>query len=116
MPLTVCIPVDAHGQVDPRWGRAAQVATAHLAGGAVQDWTVHPVGWDVQHDLAGEGQHHARVARFLMEQQVTDVVAGHMGEGMRVMLSRMGIRLHLGAAGEARALLEALAKHGDGEG
>lgn len=99
----VSVAVDAAGMVDPRWGRASTVAVASVDAGGVQDWQVYAVGWDRLHDARTEGMHHAEVARFLQEHAVTDVVANHMGPGMEHMLSRMGIKVHLGAGGEARA-------------
>jgi predicted Fe-Mo cluster-binding NifX family protein len=102
-PTVVCVPVDAAGAVDRRWGRAHTVAVASMADGAVRDWVEHVVAWDELHDQGAEGLHHARVARFLQEHAVTDVVAAHMGVGMEHMLARMGIAVHFGAAGDARA-------------
>lgn len=107
--VIVCIPVGTQGDVDPRWGRAARVAVVTIEGGAVADWQEHEVGWDVLHDAAGEGSHHARIARFLRDHAVDTVVANHMGGGMSRMLERMGIAVHLGAAGDARRAVEAAA-------
>lgn len=98
----VCVPVDPTGQVEPRWGRAPRVALARLDGGDVKTWEEHDVGWDALHEERAEGLHHAGVARFLQEHGVTDVVAHHMGPGMEHMLARMGLRVHLGAQGDAR--------------
>jgi len=99
----VCVAVDSAGVVDPRWGRAATVAVAAVDEGAIKNWQVYPVGWDRLHDERQEGMHHADVARFLQEHGVTHVVANHMGSGMEHMLSRMGVAVHLGVNGDARA-------------
>lgn len=109
MGQVVCVPVTAQGDVDPRWGRAARVAVAHLANGRVERWQEIDVAWDRDHDAQGEGRHHAAVARFLLDQGVEVVVAHHMGEPMRHMLERMGVGVRLGAAGPARAAAAALA-------
>lgn len=108
---TVCVPVTADGQVDPRWGRAGRVAVARVdEAGEVASWEEIDVGWDRAHDARGEGGHHADVARFLQARSVDTVVANHMGEPMRHMLERMGVDIHLGASGGARAAVaEALA-------
>ncbi len=107
--MILCVPVTAGGEVDPRWGRAGRVAVAEVDAGQLRRWEEVPVGWDVLHDQATEGNHHARVARFLQEHRVQVVVAGHMGDGMRLMLDRMGIEIRLGATGPAReAVLQAL--------
>ncbi|HLZ48897.1 MAG TPA: NifB/NifX family molybdenum-iron cluster-binding protein [Candidatus Limnocylindria bacterium] len=88
--------------MDPRWGRAARVALATVAGDTIQQWQEIDVHWEELHDAGGEGQHHARVARFLQENGVQAVVAAHMGAPMEQMLRKMGIALHLGASGIAR--------------
>jgi predicted Fe-Mo cluster-binding NifX family protein len=100
--VTVCIPVTIDGRTDRRWGRASRVAVAAVSDGRITDWREIEVGWDVEHDQGSEGSHHARVARFLRDQQVQAVVAGHMGDGMTRMLATMGIRTVLGADGDAR--------------
>jgi len=100
--VTICIPVTRDGQIDPRWGRAQRVAIASVKDGRVESWQEIDVGWGTAHDAGPEGQHHARVARFLQEHGVEVVVANHMGPGMAQMLSRMGIGVRLGASGNAR--------------
>ena len=105
----ICIPVDDQGRVEPRWGKAPEVAVAQVNDqGQIENWEVFAVGWDVLHDQNGEGQHHARIARFLMDHKVTDVAAGHMGPGMERMIQSMRLNLHLGAQGDARAVVERL--------
>lgn len=107
--MIACVPVDSDGVVDPRWGRAAQVALATLEDGVIAEWREMRVTWDSLHDTGGEGAHHARVARFLREHHVDAVVADHMGAGMARMLGVMGVTAHLGAAGDARvAVLSAV--------
>ena len=106
----VCVPVDAQGRVDPRWGRARTVAVAEVIASGLGDWVTYPVEWDRRHDLQTEGRHHAEIARFLQDHAVTDVVVDHVGEGMARMLARMGIRVHTNASGDAKtAVLRALA-------
>lgn len=101
--LTVCIPVTTEGLIDPRWGRADRVAITEVTAGRIGAWHEYEVRWDSLHDAGTEGSHHARVARFLQEHQVQAVVANHMGEPMVHMLERMGVKVWLGAAGDARA-------------
>ena len=100
--MRICIPITADDQVDPRWGRAHQVAIADIAEGEITGWWEHEVCWDTLHDTGTEGAHHARVARFLREQHVGSVVAEHMGTGMQRMLHTMGITVYFGAHGDAR--------------
>ena len=72
--MIVCIPVSEDGSVDQRWGRARRVAIVHASDGAIADWSEHDVGWDRLHDAGGEGEHHARIARFVKEHGVDVVV------------------------------------------
>lgn len=100
--MRVCIPVTSDGQVDPRWGRAARVAVADVQGGSLIAWDEFAVAWDQLHDETTEGGHHARVARFVRDNRIDAVVAGHMGEPMVQMLGRLGIAVHLDVVGDAR--------------
>jgi len=100
--MVVCVPVMSDGQVDPRWGRAARVAIVDVKGGVLAGWREFDVAWDELHDVGTEGGHHARVARFLREQDVQTVLAHHMGPEMLNMLGRMGLTARLGASGDAR--------------
>ena len=96
-----CIPITHDHQVGHGWGKAPTVAIAEIESGAILSWRVEEVGWDVLHD-SGEGNHHARVVRFIRDNAVTLVVAQHMGEPMQNMLTKLGVRVALGAAGDAR--------------
>jgi predicted Fe-Mo cluster-binding NifX family protein len=106
--VIVCVPVTPDGLIDPRWGRADRVAIASLGSAGIDSWAEHEVGWGRSHDEAGEGQHHAQVARFLRDHGVAAVVAHHMGEGMQLMLGKMGIDVVLGASGRAADAVGAL--------
>ena len=108
--MVICVPVTPDGAIDTSWGRAARVAVIRVEDGAIVADEVHPVGWDSLHDEGTEGSHHARVARFLKDQGVDVVLAGHMGPPMVRMLGQMGIQARLGAAGDARAAALAVAK------
>ena len=88
--MRVCVPITAEGQVDPRWGRADRVAVASVADGQITDWQEFTVGWGTLHDVGTEGAHHARVARFLRDNQVQPVAVRHVGPGMQRMLGSMG--------------------------
>jgi predicted Fe-Mo cluster-binding NifX family protein len=78
------------------------MALARVDGGRLVEWTEHDVRWGDQHDSGTEGSHHARIARFLIDNHVDTVVAGHMGPPMVRMLGTMGLQVHLGASGDAR--------------
>jgi predicted Fe-Mo cluster-binding NifX family protein len=100
--MIACIPVSADGSVDPRWGRADRVAVADLHPDGIHSWQEFDVEWGRLHDSGPEGEHHARVARFLRDHEVQVVVADHMGPPMEHMLIRMGIAVRLGAGGRAK--------------
>jgi predicted Fe-Mo cluster-binding NifX family protein len=100
--MVICVPVTEEGLVDPRWGRADRVAIAEVAGDGIGAWQEYDVGWNALHDAGTEGSHHARVARFLQDHHVEAVVANHMGTPMVHMLEKMGVKVWLGARGNAR--------------
>jgi len=100
--VLVCVPVTVDGSIDPRWGRADRVAIAQVTEQGVGGWQEFDVGWNTLHDAGTEGSHHARIARFLLDNRVEAVVANHMGPPMANMLDRMGLKVRLGATGDAR--------------
>lgn len=100
--MLVCVPVTAEGLIDPRWGRADRVAITEVTDYGIGTWQEHEVGWNALHDAGTEGSHHARVARFVKEHHVDVVLANHMGPPMVHMLERMGVKVLLGAMGNAR--------------
>lgn len=101
--MKVCVPITTGGQVDPRWGRAERVAVAEVSGSQVSDWQEFAVGWGTLHDQGTEGSHHARVARFLLDNKVQAVAVAHVGAGMQRMLDSMAIRVVAGLSGDARS-------------
>jgi predicted Fe-Mo cluster-binding NifX family protein len=105
--MIVCAPVTSEGMIDPRWGRADWVAVADVVDGEVVSWQEVEVSWSRLHDEGTPGSHHARVVSFLRDQHVEAVVANHMGDGMLRMLETMSLPVHLGAAGDARAGVQA---------
>lgn len=114
--MIVCITVSEDGRAGGGWGRAHRVALATTSSGVITDWREVEVGWDTAHDEGTEGSHHARIARFLIDNHVDAVVTGHMGPPMARMLSTMGIRTAFDATGDARtAVLTALAELGTTE-
>jgi predicted Fe-Mo cluster-binding NifX family protein len=100
--VVVCVPVTVNGLIDPRWGRANRVAIAEVTEQGIAGWQEFDVGWNTLHDAGSEGSHHARIARFLLDNRVEAVVANHMGVPMANMLDRMGLKVRLGALGDAR--------------
>lgn len=100
--MRVCVAITADGEVDPRWGRADRVAVAEIADGQIRGWQEFDVAWGTLHDQGTEGSHHARIARFLRDNQVQTVAAHHVGPGMERMLGSMAIRLVTGVSGPAR--------------
>ena len=107
--LVVCIPVSTDRQMGHSWGKASRVAVVTVSGGAITDWAEHAVAWDESHDVGTEGSHHARVVRFLLDQNITTVIAEHMGPPMANTLGKMGIDTHIGVSGDAEAAVLAVA-------
>ena len=107
--MRVCVPMTEAGDIDPRWGRADQVAIADVVDGEVRAWEQHHVGWGAAHDTGTEGAHHARIASFLRDHGVEAVAVDHVGAGMQRMLATMGVRLVTGVSGEARAAVRTAA-------
>ncbi|MHB1739160.1 MAG: NifB/NifX family molybdenum-iron cluster-binding protein, partial [Actinomycetes bacterium] len=68
--MIVCVPIGPGGLVDPAWGRADQVGIAVVEAGHITDWRTVDVGWGAQRAEGREGAHHARIARFLRDNQV----------------------------------------------
>jgi predicted Fe-Mo cluster-binding NifX family protein len=108
--MIVCTPVTNEGMVDPRWGRADWVAVADVVDGEIVSWQEVEVSWSRLHDEGTPGSHHARVVTFLREHHVEAVVATHIGDGMVRLLDSMGLPVHLGAAGDARAAVQAVSR------
>lgn len=105
--MKVCIPITATGRIDHRFGRAQRLAVATVQSGEVSDWTELDVDWDVLRQQGSDGSHHARVARFLRDNQVEVILVSHVGEGMLRMLGSMGIRLQAPLSEDARAAVAA---------
>jgi predicted Fe-Mo cluster-binding NifX family protein len=105
--VRVCVPITTEGQVDPRWGRADRVAVADVVEGEIAGWQEFTVAWGTLHDEGTEGAHHARVARFLRDNQVQAIAVRHVGPGMQRMLGSMAIRVVDGLGGDARSAARA---------
>ena len=101
--MILCAPVTSEGMIDHGWGRAERVALADVVDGEIVSWREVEVSWNRTHDEGTPGSHHARVVTFLRDQHVEAVVVNHMGDGMARSLATMGLPVHLGAAGDARA-------------
>lgn len=101
--MIVAVPVTDDGQVDRRWGKARQVAIATVVDGEIKDWTIHETNWDRLHDEGHHGAHHARVVRFLRDNNVEAVVIDHAGASMLNTMTKMRLTITLDASGPARA-------------
>jgi predicted Fe-Mo cluster-binding NifX family protein len=100
--MIVCVAVADDGTVAQRWARAERVALADVTPAGIESWREIDVRWADLRETGSEGRHHARVARFLRENQVGAVAARHMGAGMEHMLGKLGVAVRLGASGNAR--------------
>jgi len=108
--MIMCTPVTKEGTIDPRWGRADRIAVAEVVNGEIMSWQEVEVSWSRLHDEGTHGSHHARVVTFLRGNKVEALVANHIGDGMVRMLDSMGLPVHLGAAGDARAAVLAASR------
>lgn len=100
--MIIAVPVAADEEVDPRWGKAKNVALAKVEEGAITAWEVFDVGWDALHDQGEHGTHHGRIVRFLREHSVDAVVINHAGAPMMNTMAKMGLRIAIEATGPAR--------------
>ena len=100
--MIVAVPVTTDGQLDPRWGKADQVAVANVEDGKVKDWVAHRTDWQRLHDEGPHGTHHARVVRFLLDNKVEAVVIDHAGAPMLNTLQKLGVMVVLDASGPAK--------------
>lgn len=100
--MIVVVPVAPDGQVGGHFGKAHLMAVANVQGGAVVDWRVEEVAWDVQHDLGTHGSHHARIVRFMVDNRVEAVCFIHMGPPMMNTLTKLGLTLLPITPGDAR--------------
>lgn len=112
--MILTVPVTAAGQVDVRFGKAVTMAVAQVVDAQITDWQLHEVGWDVLHDQGEHGQHHARIVRFLIDQQVERVLFAHMGPPMQHTIGKMGLDLvQVGQMDARDAILQAAALERD---
>ena len=92
--MKLTVPIADDGQIDPRFGKAVRMAVGTVADdGQLTDWQINEVGWDVLHDQGEHGQHHARIVRFLKENQIDRVVFAHIGQPMMHTIDKMGLQL-----------------------
>lgn len=111
--MKLMIPVNPDGTSDARFGRAHWVAVAEVADGEIAAWQVHEVSWDVLHDEGAHGAHHARVMKFITDQELEAVVSAEMGAGMARMLHAAKLPILPSRPGDAKAaVLAAVADPG----
>lgn len=103
--MIVAVPVTPEGRVDPRWGKASQVAVARVDDGEISSWEEHTVGWDRLHDEGTHGSHHARIVRFLRDHHIDAVVIDHCGAPMLNVMQKMGLVVVVDAEGPAREVI-----------
>lgn len=103
--MVICISIAGGDQVGGGWGKARDVAVAEVSPeGEILRWEDFNVRWDELHGQGGEGAHHARIAKFLMDHGVERVITGHMGPGMHHMLEKMNISTVVDVQGNAREI------------
>ena len=107
--MIIAAAVEPDGSVGHSWGKAKSVVVATVEAGRVEDWRPYEVAWDLLHDEGAPGAHHARVVTFLRTHGVQMVLVDHVGDGMRRMLTTMGVDLRERIHGDARAAMRAAA-------
>ena len=105
--MRIAMPVEGE-QVGHGWGRARVVAIVDISDGKVSGWQEDPVGWDTLHNSGTEGAHHARIVRWCRDNEITDVLVHHMGQGMVTTLTKLGLNLHQTNLPGARESVDAL--------
>lgn len=91
--VIVTVPVTEDESIERRFGKAPRMAVAKVCGDGLLDWQVYDVNWDVLHDQSQHGEHHARIVKFMRENQVERVLFEHMGPPMMNTLNKMGLTL-----------------------
>ncbi len=109
--MVVCVPVTQDGQVGDTWERTHDVVIARVdnATGRVDQWDEFPIRWDERPDSGGREQQHARIARFLTEHGVEQVICGYISDSVLHMLQRMDIGVVADIHGNAQ---EAASRYG----
>jgi predicted Fe-Mo cluster-binding NifX family protein len=107
MDVIIAAAVEPDGSVGHSWGKARSVVVATIEADEVADWRPYEVCWDLLHDEGTPGAHHARVVTFLRTHGVEIVLVDHVGDGMRRMLTSMGVDLREGISGDAREAMRA---------
>ncbi|MCI1675856.1 MAG: hypothetical protein LKK54_04660 [Ancrocorticia sp.] len=104
--MKIAIPVTPDGQIDPRFGKAHDVAVTEVNedGSEILSWDVHQVNWDELHDSSPHGTHHGRIVRFLIDNGIEAVIINHAGGPMMNTLSKMGMIIVTEAEGDAQEL------------
>lgn len=106
--MNIAIPVTGEDTVDPRWGKAHNVAVAKVGPQGIAAWDAYEVDWDTLHDQGPHGTHHGRIVRFLKEHDIDAVVINHAGPPMMNTMAKMGLKIAVGAQGSPReAVLQA---------
>jgi predicted Fe-Mo cluster-binding NifX family protein len=114
MGVIVAAAVEPDGSVGHSWGKARSVVVATVEADEVADWRPYEVCWDLLHDEGTSGAHHARVVTFLRTHGVGMVLVDHVGDGMRRMLTSMGVDLCEDIRGDARAAMCAAVRSSSG--
>ncbi len=90
-------------------GRAPKAVIVTVKDKSVVESKEVDVDWDEKHEKEEEGLHHANIAKFILANKITDVVAAGVGPDMRRMLERLGVKLHL-ASGDYLSKVNAIAE------
>ncbi len=101
--MRIAMPVTPGDELDRTFGKADRIALVDVIDGQITNWRTIEVGWRAVHDQGTHGSHHARIVRFMRENEVERVVFNHMGEGMLNTLGKLGLSLVQAEPGAARS-------------
>lgn len=91
--VVVAVPVTEDDGIERRFGKAPRMAVAKVCADGLADWNVIDVNWDVLHDQSEHGEHHARIVKFMRDNEVERVLFSHMGAPMLNTLNKLGLAL-----------------------
>lgn len=128
--MKVAVAVLPNGMVNAHFGRANKLAFATIENKQIISWeeVAAPFAETHGHDHHHEhehgyhhhdhdhnhehGHHHQAIKNFLVEHQVDLVLLDHAGPGMQKVINETDIKIVIGAKGNAKDAVQALADQG----
>lgn len=86
-------------------GAASSCRGRRITNGVIRDWRQITVDWMSSMVIPPRGPHHARVARFLRDNNVDAIAVDRIGPGMQRMLDWIGILRVITSPGPTSAIV-----------